>query len=579
MYKGSRLYAASALILINFFAAGCEKAPSRIIAAIGDRDSISMEEFKQAFTERYQKDVTLAGYNVRRKFADELVDRRIKLLKAYGDNLHESEEYRTGLTSVRQSKITEAAVDRYIYGHFITENTIANYRKNMTRMADVQNIIIFYKSNANPESRRTKEQAQRLMDSLHKIIDHRNFDRLAEKYSDDIDPQTNKGRIRVERVPFGDFPYNYENTVFNSLPNSITDPMDVGTGLVLTRVVGFSNAADSANPRLSDKEIKKIMKQRFQTSDNNIYLEYQRHFMDSLILSAKMKFNENNLKIFLSRFSGNSRPKEALARFNEIEQKMELVTFSEQKSIIAAGFLNQFAPENTIPQISGMKMFKELLTGQVRRSILDQKIIDTGYLNSVEFKDQIQSYSDRILVRMIDKVFLNTSESIQEGELRLFYKENFSDYISPGSIVVSVISSRSASVIHDLNSHLKNGTAFEAAFQKIQNEYKNIIGGADLRYKSNVSYTFADNNEYVHAAAKLEIGETSKVLSISGGEYAIVKVIKKEDPKPVAYEEIRSKVESDYRRHLFEGRMRSWLNKEKSKYKIVIYEQNISNIE
>jgi parvulin-like peptidyl-prolyl isomerase len=74
----------------------------------------------------------------------------------------------------------------------------------------------------------------------------------------------------------------------------------------------------------------------------------------------------------------------------------------------------------------------------------------------------------------------------------------------------------------------------------------------------------------------MEVGKVSEPIEIGNGGYTIIKVLKREPPRPKTYEEAGAEVSNLYQEQRSKDLEREWLDRLKQKYPVKQYKDQLS---
>ncbi len=182
-----------------------------------------------------------------------------------------------------------------------------------------------------------------------------------------------------------------------------------------------------------------------------------------------------------------------------------------------------------------------------------------------EFKEVQKT---QYLARTVIQQFVINKISIDEARLRAYYDEHIDEYKTPFTYSIQEIvlhydstskifvENRAKSIEEELKSgKIDFSTAVslysEAASKDFNGELKNIKLG-DL------------NKKIEEAALKLEVGEIA-VVELPDSIH-IIKLIEKEEPKPIPFEQVKTKIEDKLKQPLIQSKIDAFIKELKKVY-------------
>ncbi len=176
------------------------------------------------------------------------------------------------------------------------------------------------------------------------------------------------------------------------------------------------------------------------------------------------------------------------------------------------------------------------------------------------------------IARTVIQQFVVNKIVIDEAELKAYYEDHIKDYQTPFTYSIQEIvlfydsstkmfvQQRAKTILQEIQSgKLDFSTAVslysEASSKELNGELKNLKIG-DL------------NKKLEDAVLKLKVGETT-IVELPDSIH-IVKLLEKNEPKPLPFEQVRAKIEDKLRQPLIEDRIKKFMDELKSIYYVRI---------
>ena len=217
------------------------------------------------------------------------------------------------------------------------------------------------------------------------------------------------------------------------------------------------------------------------------------------------------------------------------------------------------------------KMMDEFIKGLMKQNNIETEeqfnniLMQQMGMTLKEFKEVQKT---QYIARTVIQQFVINKIVIDEAEIRAYYDEHIKDYQTPFSFSIQEIvlyydnttkqfvERRAKSILEELKSgKIDFSTAVslysEASSKELNGELKNLKKG-DL------------NKKLEDAVLKLKVGEVT-VVELPDSIH-IVKLIEKNDPKPLPFEQVRAKIEDKLRQPLIKDRIKKFMDELKSIY-------------
>ena len=550
----------SLVIVGIFFIIGCQKSKDHVLATIDGKEAITVNDFNIFLEKKFEQDASNLTFSEKREYLDLIINDRLKW--AYGIEKGYDQDIALDMESARHSILLNKARDQYILNHFITDANVEEYQKSLGMTINSQNLIVRFNDRRESPATLSKEEAKRKADSIYAVISPRNYDAMAEKFSDFKNPATQKGNTVLDKLIIGQVPYTYEKAVLSMKPNGISSPVEVPGAFVIIHLV----SKDTSTIRNLEKaEIAKFMKSKFDDMDQFMIRPFHITLLDSLYLSAKTEISEENILMLAARLKDCVNVRASVNQFTEDELGRSLARF-EGGGVTVKRFLENYAAGVFV------KFTPDLITQAVeyfcKTLLVEQLVIDGGYLETEEFKSAILFARQNMIVKKINDALLPGSLEPTEAELHTFFSRNRYRYRTNGAIVVSEITSPDISEIHKTQKNISSGVDFEKA---VESKDKPTA----IKFNPKVSFNFRTRNELAARALKMDKNEVSDIFIRKDSSFSIIKIINRSEPQLLSFNSVRKKIENDYLAVAKMNREIALLAELKKRWKVVIYENNL----
>jgi len=164
-----------------------------------------------------------------------------------------------------------------------------------------------------------------------------------------------------------------------------------------------------------------------------------------------------------------------------------------------------------------------------------------------DYKLNIETYKREFLVNLYLQQFLK--EKNTEENQKKYYEENLEKYKNPEMVRISVITVKSEDEAKEILNKAKKGEDFaELAMKYSQGPAAKKGGDFGYRAKKGLRKDFAD------VAFSMKVGEVSGLIK-AGDEYSIIKMTDHKEEGVAKFEEVKSKIASEYANKLIEEKI------------------------
>ncbi|MBX7151268.1 peptidyl-prolyl cis-trans isomerase [bacterium] len=544
----------------------CKQGNDQVLVKIGNKDSITIAELNEALKFAYGDDANKLSRLDKKNLITKLADNQLLFIGAFDNNLIQDSVFQFELNRTKENIIRQAALEKYVYSFFINDQSISTLEHNYGTSIDVQHLVIGYATSKDSKIQRSRTSAKLLADSIFSIASLQKFNALIETFSDNKDNKTGKGNIRAQRISPGKVPFIYEQTVFNSEPNTITKPIEVPGAFVIAKVVNVFKSGQK-NEQLSRKKIAFELREKLEVSENYLLINRYTMFTDSLQLNSNVKFNDVQIDSFINLIGENDNTSSLRGK---ITADKILVTFGNDRDITALQLLNSYNADAQWKN-SSRNLIVDRLKQMVKDDLLKAAISNEGFLESDEFYFKTREWSRQFAMEILKGSILAYTNKVPVEELRRYFEDNREQFSSPGDMKVLEVYSSQFNALDSVARLVEDKVDLVKAAEQINGKKKDRI----IMIKDPSNYPDNQNDELVKKALSLKLGEVSKIFQRKDGGYSMIRLMEKNEKKSQPFDLIKNQVERSYRDNQQKKLTEKFLHQLKLKYPVVVYESKL----
>lgn len=570
-WRSVAIYVAALILLVSFLSS-CDRESSNIIARVGTR-LITVQEFEQEFARgKSTQAVRDATLEEKRKFLDDLINRKMKIIDGYQHNLDKDKAILEKLAEQEREFKFFRLIDREVVEKIIPESLLRDYYDKSSREVKISQIAI----NFDPNNAEQKQQAlKRAQDILARLKHDENFNAVARETSED--PNTakmggSKGYLKWGIVSYDDPIYV---AAFSLKKSEISKPIETRNAYFIIKVDDIKNY-----PYQPFEQNREKIRNQFTTFRRNQIYEGYYKYLDELKARYHFKFDAKNLEFFLTKL--NQRPdssanvpqnlqERTIANFNEAEKKKILASYDDGRITIGDVIieLSKF-PARRRPQFTDVSAVQEFINtyrnlGPLRLLAIacEEKNID----QDAEFKKFVAGEREKKILEHITRIQVQDKAEVTAEDVRAYFEQHREEYKKPEMRDVQQIFVKDLKTAEIVAKRARQGSDFGRLFRQY-NE--------DESLKTEQGKTTMSKGRAVlgNVVFKMKVDDISDPIKLGVGYY-VVKLLAINEPTLQIFEEAEKFVTPAVRKLSYEQREAEWVAALRKRIDFVIYEQNL----
>lgn len=418
-------------VTLMIFLAGCGRQ-SDVVAKIGD-EKIKIDEFKEALTRKYpSKDFNDISLEEKKQVVQELIDRRLKILKARALELDQDPEFVAEMKNRANNFMAQKLYENRIVDHLISEELLrAFYKLDHSQIKTVV-IAIGFDDAERVKANRNKKQAVALAEQLvQRIKNGEDAQQLAKQYSDDTRLKKVSGLLNPYNS--GMFHWKVDRELASAAAHEVIGPVATANGVYVLKILDYKNLDKATDFESQKTDLKKRLYQRYFSQEGmKMYRKKTEEYQKKL--NAEI-FNKELSKFvtILQEWSRNPQAKED--DFTSAQRAIVLAQVGDHQITIGElidqfkGRLMQYAP-----RLSNLSALQKLVNNRLEYLLWVKMAEENGLNKNPDVREKIRDFKRKKLAELFDKRELKQKNSLTEDELQAYYDNHKADYVEPAKI-------------------------------------------------------------------------------------------------------------------------------------------------
>ena len=551
MYK---IFIAILLFTFALFLNNCGLSEDTV-AKVGNQE-IKAEEFKSELKKQFPDKENFADVDssLKMRLLKQMIDKKRKLAAAYDMGIDKDETLKKAVESQKERACVSKYYEAMVVDSVIDLSKVNEYLDKMKDEVRASHILIRYQGTAGGPSNRSKEDAEKLANSLVKRIRNgESINTLAEKYSDDPSAKQNKGDLGY--FTWGKMVDEFQQAAFNLKPGEISDPVLTNYGYHIIQVEDRR-----PNPNYNPDNLQAATYQ----IKSRLFSEVRQKGMDRWNALGQKIRDEYNFSI----------KDENLANLAAItSQKKDIKNLSEkdftedEKAIVLAEYdggkftfndlLNQFQRRFRAlsPKLTNPEKLKPDIENAVNIEIVKLITQREHYDQDPDIKRSIDQTFEQQMISLLDKKATEVNSDVSDDELQTYYEKNLNEFKNEAEIEIWEIFTKDKNTAQKVAKMARSGQDFEKLAEKYTED------ASMKKKKGYVGFKMKNRRGPVSLKA-FEVGPDKITGPIEYRKgWAVIKTgqLKPESTKP--FEEVKARVTQRYKRDKMKEKRDAW-NKE-----------------
>ncbi len=393
------------------------------------------------------------------------------------------------------------------------------------------------------------------------------FAQLARSYSEDDKTWVNGS---VGFIPRGSMPSDYWDAVYTMEKGQIHGPIKTYKGF---HVVRLDDTREEVLD-LSNKKEKERVLSGISRVNRELIKNRAEFFLDSVMNSFEMKYNEEVVKLLLRKLNDDSTPSNMnrFTTFTLEERDLKVVT-DNIGGLSIFDLVNQYGDSSFPPQYRNDREFVvEMVDPLIIPKYLSRLAEQEGLFSHPETVDDAKRSIDNAILTEIEKEMVFNKSAPTEEDVKEYYDKNIEKFTEPAKATVIEIQVDDKQFAEDLYGRVKKGEDITKLARRYTQRKRSKRKGGELG-----PFTIDKYGKMSQLAFSLDVGEFGGPV-LHKGAYSIIRLQEKKPKSVKDLSTARDQIQSDLRFTKQKDVKKAWVEKLKEYYNLKIDESVIKSV-
>ena len=535
---------------------GCQTGKEEV-ATIARHGGITLDEFKTAFLKgKSEAEADTASMETKKAFLKGMIEDRLKLIAAEEAHLETDSTVIAETKDKRGQILVEGLFRKKIIDPIIKESMIRDFYNRSGKEITIRFIYLRYPSRTDADKKKTHAKADSL---IREIKAGKSFSALAKVCSDD-QATSMKGGL-YGPMQYSDIDDPLEQKVFSMKEDELSGVIESRSGDYIARVELVEPVNLPPYQEQKERIVSKLTEQMSNPLRNNA-----KTFLNNLKQKNKFWFNDSLIDSLAGMIRTISNSDSLNLKITALQDStlftysMDTVTVGDYQKKVNYYYDRRYG--------GASDKIKDLLERDARRDILIAAAEEQKVDRIPRVKKRLQSLMDAAMKRNIVIREIHQKTDFTDEDLKAWYDENLEKkYMSREKVEIQEIMVDDVKLANHLLKKIRAGDNFSALATKYTMRSGKKKTAGRLMPFGKGSYGVIGEKAF-----EMKVGEISDVIK-KGNQYSIIKKINELPSEPIAFERIKNKVERDYRYHIQQERLKTWLDSLYQTYHVQINEE------
>lgn len=556
------------LVLIGILAfallSGCAtKEEGQIVAKVGDR-AITVDQMEAEWQKASRLRIKgVSDLQRKKELVDRMIGEQVVILEAYKEGLDNAVEADTNFAQQKERILLNLLYQKEVVDKSQpTESEIKKEYEMMQQEINAWHVLV-----------ETEEQAEEVYQMLK---DGADFGELAKERSIDPTARDNAGDLGFFR--WGKMVPEFQEVAFKMKQGEISRPVKTTFGYHVIKLIErrdveqkpYEEAKIQIMPRLNQTKREARVKEYFAQLRKKVGFKINQDALD-MVMAKKEEVPPDSLSL--------RRPADVLDLESFTPEEAAMTLFSYNKGeVTVEKFTQDFnqIPQPYRPNLSDQEKITEIAFQSLVRDLLMDVAENQNLENSKEFKKDWQGMMEtEMAARMKNEVILK-GIGISDEELKSYYDRHKDRFTVQAKVKIREVLLQTEGEARDVLKQARGGADFAKLAQEKTIRTSAKDAGGDLGEFTRPRYP-----ELFDAAVKLRKNQVDGPIKIQdrqhGESYAVIKLLSKTEESLQTLDEVRDRVTRMARQEKDNNIYNNWIENNKPRYKIEIFDQVIES--
>ena len=437
-----------------------------IAGKVGD-EVVTVDQYKEALKSQFgRRDLSQISYEEKEKMLKEMLDYRLKLIKAKEMDLDKDPEFLKEIKVREDNMVAQKLYEQEIINSVIPPEIIATFMELRKFEIKGVGIVLGYENATKLKRDKSLEDATQLANEIaSRLRNGEDAEALAEQYSDDPSGQKNKGRL--DPYHEGMFDIAVDSAIVNANVGDVVGPIVSPAAIFVIKV---NEKKEKPTIRPDEQVLPKLRQELFQRYYHNDGNERYKTLTEEYKKEYNAKILDENIEKLVGLIKEwTATPRQSDESFPEKGYDLELYKFNNH-TFTGKDFLDKFngrfyrmySKYQTVEQIT------DAINNELNYKLWIYRARAQNFDKDEKIKTDISKLKEQRLVALVEQKAIRDRVSFTLDELKANYQENLDKYQEPRKIEVWEIAVQDQNLANKI---YRMAVQKQASFESLAEKY------------------------------------------------------------------------------------------------------------
>lgn len=568
------------ILMLGTFSCGKKDATviqpeTTIPLAVIDQDTLSLADFRAFIRRANYHRVDLSQARERQRLLQEFVNEWLMLKSADARDSLLLDSLSVGIRNAEDEYLARRFIRNQVIEPLIPEEELHALYQRMNTEINVRQLFVFHNENQKVKVHapdvpyRNRLQAKKIADSLMSIIrvQPNRFEELIMKHSDDMEYKSTHGEVGY--IHYDKYDPRFRDVLLNMPVGAISEVLESPDGFHIFQKLGQRDAAMTESYEKMRPVLLAIQAQQYDARPTEKMVKQNRYLIDSLLIRYGFTYREENIRMYLKRYAGVSRPSDLPDAFKPEEKRAKMAVFSGG-SVDISEIVAVMADNRTRVRLDESRM-KEGLRNIATTRVLAAEARKAGLTTDYRERQELTNLRIQLMKDILLRRYAEPEKEVSEENLQRFYTQNLMHYKEPDRVNFYELFSTDQRLIREYREEAIKQKTLEKIGPKAEEKKGNRFAESGL-------VPVNPKQELTLRAWEMEPGQISDIFTWSYGGYSVIQLIEKKPGRQKTYEEVKEQLKSDYYAFRKKNLYTLWITRLREQHPVKTFEKNLDDI-
>ena len=556
-----------AIITCFLMMLGCQKEEP-IVALIAHRETITLQEFEEAYAQGKPKETLVAVEFVELKnHLEKMIQDRIRILGAYRMGLDKDSVIVKSTESVKNQSLIDRLYQTEIIDKVVKESEIRDYYARTDKKLVVRKILLNLSPQSQPEAEDSvKVLAETIVEELRSGGD---FSRLALTHSAD-QASARRGGLAGEWT-WKASPDPLLEAAFMLQAGAISDPIRDSRGYNILKVDKVRT-----QKRKPYSQVREEIRSQFVREKRKELSDQANSFLQEAMESRGIERDQAGLERLaqhINRWGQLFRDVllDSLNALPEIEKELVLIRMTKENFRVEdfARRIESSSPRFSLGKVSD-SILRKVMEQWLMMDVLTEIAVKRGLHRDYAVKQKVRTVLEQRMVATLNERIDSVDVDPTEEDLKSYYDGHVKQkYTDPEEITVQEVYIRDKETAEKVAQWAKAGRSFDRLVEdyserpRSYKQKKGVLGPFKKEAWGIIGLT----------GFTLRAGDIAGPVPLERDQgFSVIKLLERKPEKVNLFSDVQDRVHIDYLADLKKARHDAWMTEMQDKVRVIIFE-------